>query len=152
MGQKTIKRLAASILGIGECKIWLSPTEGKKISEALTRDDVRTLIKDGVIKALPRRGVSRYRARLKEEAKRAGRRRGRGSRKGTKRARRNPKEFWMAKVRSQRKRLFSLVEKGELEKKDAKKVYLKIKGNSFKGKQQLVNYLKENNMLKETKK
>ncbi|MFA5108435.1 MAG: 50S ribosomal protein L19e [Candidatus Micrarchaeia archaeon] len=147
MTDATIRRLAASIIGIGESKIWLDPNARDKISEALTRDDVRALIKDGVIKAMPRMGVCRLRARIKSEGKKVGRRTGHGSRKGSRSARQGPKSVWMAKVRAQRSLLSSLVAEGKLDKSHSKQIYMKIKGNSFRGRQNLVNYLKENDLI-----
>jgi len=145
----TIKRLASSILGIGESKVWLDPNAGEKISEALTRDDVRRLIEEGAIRPILRRGVSRHRARKKAIGKRKGRRDGIGSRKGTYKARNNPKQIWMAKVRAQRKLLSTLAGEGRLDKENVRDIYLKIKGNSFRGRQNMLNYLKDNGMLKE---
>ncbi|MFH0927441.1 MAG: 50S ribosomal protein L19e [Candidatus Micrarchaeota archaeon] len=147
MAQNTIRRLAASVLGAGESKIWFDPSEREKISEALTRDDVRALVKEGKIKAKPTRGVCRVRARKKQEGKRKGRHSGHGSRKGTRKARVDYKEQWIAKVRSQRKILATLMDSGVLERSSYKTLYLRVKGNSFKGKKNLINYIKENKLV-----
>jgi len=45
----TVRRLAADILGVGENKVWISPEKISEVSSALTRDDVRALIKQGTI-------------------------------------------------------------------------------------------------------
>lgn len=136
-------------MGVGESKIWFDPAAKDKLTEALTRDDVRALIKDGVIKAKPKRGVCRVRARERHEGKKKGRHSGHGSRKGTKNARNNPKEQWIAKVRAQRKIIALLAEAGSLDRSNYRAVYMRIKGNSFKGKKTLLNYLKENNFVSE---
>jgi len=149
MTQSTIRRLASSIIGVGQSKIWFDPLSNEKIGEALTRDDVRALIKEGKIVAKPTRGVCRIRARIRKEGKRKGRHSGPGSKKGTRKARSNPKELWIAKVRSQRRILSALINSKVLERANYRSVYLKVKGNSFKGKKNLINYLKENKMVSE---
>ena len=149
MAQSTIRRLASSILGVGESKVWFDPQSSDKIDDALTRDDVRALIKDGKITAKSTRGVCRVRAKEKKEGKRKGRHSGPGSKKGTKKARTDPKGQWIAKVRAQRKILSTLVESNVIDRKNYKSVYMKVKGNSFKGKKNLLNYLKENKLVSE---
>jgi ribosomal protein L19E len=52
-------------------------------------------------------------------------------------------------VRSQRKILSVLAAAKVLERANYRSVYLKVKGNSFKGKKNLINYLKENKMVSE---
>ncbi len=147
MAQKTIRRLAASVMGVGENRIWFDPANIGRIHEALTRDDVRGLIKEGLIAAEPERGVSRFRARARAEGKRVGRRRGHGSRKGTAAARADPKTVWMAKVRLQRRILRNLNANEEIKPEAVRTVYGMIKGNAFRGKGALAVYLKENDML-----
>lgn len=148
MAQKTTRRLAADILGIGETRIWFDPSQTQRIGEALTRDDVRALLKEGIIQATPKMGVSRLRGRERAIGKRAGRRRGHGSRKGTAAARSPPKTVWMAKVRSQRKIINELRESGELAGENFRKIYMMVKGNAFRGKNALRIYLQENNLVK----
>lgn len=149
MAQNTIKRLAASMLKAGESRIRFQPGQMSRINEALTRDDVRQLIKEGIIYAIAKKGVSRARARKRAEARRAGRQAGYGRRKGTKKARIKPKLAWIAKVRSQRKLLLSLKEAKAITKQTARKIYMMIKGNVFRGKSSLISYLKENKLLDE---
>lgn len=145
---KTVRRIAATLLGVGESRIWIDPENMQKVGEALTRDDVRKLIADGIIKAQPSMGVSRARGRKKQEGKRKGRRRGHGSRKGTANARQPGKKLWMARVRLQRKTLAAIRDKGEIETSASRKVYSMIKGGAFKGKASLMTYLKENKLIK----
>ncbi|MDE1797925.1 MAG: 50S ribosomal protein L19e [Candidatus Micrarchaeota archaeon] len=147
MGQHTIRRLAASVMGVGENRIWFDPANLGRIREALTRDDVRNLVKEGLIRAEPARGVSRFRARERQAGKRVGRRRGHGSRKGTSAARSPPKGVWMAKVRLQRKILRNLTANAEIKPEAVRSVYGMIKGNAFRGKGALAVYLKENDLL-----
>lgn len=134
-------------MGVGENRIWFDPSSISRVREALTRDDVRRLIDEGVIRAEAARGVSRHRGRDKAEGKRAGRRKGHGSRKGTAHARAHPKDVWMAKARSQRKLLRILRTDGRIDSKSFRKAYMLVKGNTFRGKAALTVYLKENNLV-----
>lgn len=149
MAQNTIRRLAADILKCGESRVWFDPATdaSKRIFDALTRDDVRALVKEGLIKAHPVHGVSHYIARQRAIGRRAGRRRGHGSRKGSAKARRPPKAMWMAKVRSQRLILSGLMASQGIRPEAVRKVYSMIKGNAFRSKAALHIYLKENNLL-----
>ncbi|MCX8163227.1 MAG: 50S ribosomal protein L19e [Candidatus Micrarchaeota archaeon] len=139
MGKDTIKRLAASILKVGISRVWLDPNNQKRFEEVLTREDVKKLIQEGLIKKLPptpRRKIQKTKSS------------GYGSRKGTRKTRMKQKQMWMAKVRAQRKLLKKLLKEGKLQKSPMiKKVYRKIKANQFRSKKILLNYLKENNLL-----
>jgi large subunit ribosomal protein L19e len=152
MAKDTIKRLAASILKVGQSRVWFDPSASKRISEALTRDDVRKLIEEGLIKKLPKKGVLKFHLKKKKSQKKKGRRRGPGSKKGTKKNRMDQKKLWIAKVRAQRKLLIGLKKAGKLlftPSLTFKKIYRKIKAGHFKSKRSLLLFFKENNLLKE---
>ena len=80
---RTQKRLASSVLGCGQRKIWLDPNEVSEISNANSRQTVRKLVADGLIIKKPVTMHSRSRARELTLARRIGRHRGFGKRKGT---------------------------------------------------------------------
>jgi len=145
MAISTIKRVAAEILRIGECKVRIKPGEVKKAEEALTRDDVRSLIKEGVVYSALRRGISRARGRAHDAQKKKGRQKGRGSTKGHKNIK---KSQWMKKVRSQRTLLGKEYTDGKLSSMDRKKLYYMIKGGHFKSKNALTLYIAEHGMQK----
>lgn len=147
MAMKNVRRIAAEILGSGQSKVRFNPESLQKIEEALTREDVRALIREGDIYAIAPRGVSRVRARKKAAQKRKGRRFGTGSRKGTFGARSGDKQMWMAKIRAQRRFLRNLVEGKRIPEESSRKVYLMVKGNAFKGVKVLETYLKDNKLL-----
>ncbi|UQC75918.1 ribosomal protein L19e [Colletotrichum lupini] len=84
---RTQKRLAASVIGCGERKIWLDPNEVNEISNANSRQTIRKLVADGLIIRKPVTMHSRSRARELNLARRIGRHRGFGKRKGTAEAR-----------------------------------------------------------------
>ncbi|MBI5228763.1 50S ribosomal protein L19e [Candidatus Micrarchaeota archaeon] len=142
MALSTVKRLAADIMKVGINKVRIDPGNTNRAEEALTRNDVRDLINDGVVFKLPKGG------RRHKESHRG---RGQGSRKGTRAARTPPKEKWMAQVRSQRSYLAQLVSDGVLSKEHKRMVYMKIKSGIFKSKKTMHAYLKDNALLKEKK-
>jgi large subunit ribosomal protein L19e len=43
------KRLAASVLGCGKRRVWLDPNEAQEIGVANSRQNIRKLIKDGLV-------------------------------------------------------------------------------------------------------
>src|SRR2546428_13735008 len=77
MSLRSQRRIAASLLKAGETRVWIDPEEGDRVGSAITRQEIATLIREGRIRALPKKGVSRGRAR-----DRMGRRKKAGSRKG----------------------------------------------------------------------
>lgn len=147
----TVRRISSGMLGVGESKIRFKPDAVSKIAEALTREDVRSLIKDGSITAIERRGVSRIRGRARQVQKGKRRRTGHGSRRGTVSARKSGKETWMEKVRAQRRFLRESIANGSITKKDARRMYLMVKGNAFKGVKLLQLHAKDSNMIDESK-
>lgn len=150
MAMNTVRRIASELLRVGESKVKFKTDATQKISEALTREDIRSLIKEGSIFAQAKFGVSRIRGREKKAQIRKGRRSGAGSKKGTFAARLGEKENWMAKVRSQRRHLRQLVASGKLAEGAQRRIYGMIKGNAFKGVKVLDIYLKDNKLLADT--
>ena len=133
-----MKRIASQLLKVGETKIWVNSSEKERIKEAMTKEDVRVLIKDAIVRKRTDNLHSRGRARLLKAKKAKGRKRGRGKRTGTKSSRQGKKEKWIKNVRAQRKMLKEMKKSGVVFKKPASKVYLMIKGGYLKGK----NYMK----------
>ncbi len=76
------KRLAAEVLGVGESRIWLDPEKLTDVANAITREDVRGLIKDGTVKHKQAQGISRGRARGNDAKRKKGHKTGQGTRKG----------------------------------------------------------------------
>ncbi|VVB99119.1 50S ribosomal protein L19e [uncultured archaeon] len=148
MAMNTVRRIASELLGVGESKVRFKPEEASKIGESLTREDVRTLIKDGSVYAIEPRGVSRVRGREKTAQKKKGRRSGKGSKKGTHSARLSDKVVWIAKVRAQRRFLRQLIDGKKIEQGSTRKIYSMVKGNAFKGVKAMEIYLKDNKLIK----
>ena len=61
MNLSTQKRIAAEIMKCGVSRIRIK--EDKDVEEALTREDIRNLIKKGLIKRIQKKGTSRVHAR-----------------------------------------------------------------------------------------
>ena len=72
MQLKIQKRLAARILKASQNDIWLDSGRLDEIKEAITKVDIKSLIKDKAIKPKKRKGISRYRIRRKKEQKSKG--------------------------------------------------------------------------------
>lgn len=66
------KRLASAVLKCGKKKVWLDPNETSEISNANSRQNIRRLIKDGLIIRKPVAVHSRARTRKNAEARRKG--------------------------------------------------------------------------------
>ncbi|MEM4332284.1 MAG: 50S ribosomal protein L19e [Candidatus Micrarchaeia archaeon] len=143
MSIRTVRRMAAGILKRGESAIWINPERISDAASALTRDDVRALIMQGVISARPARGTSRARGRMNDELRRKGRKK-EGSRKGHKKS--LQKKIWTQHTRAQREMLRQL--KPALKPGAYRSIYLKIKGGMFKSRAQLSHYIKDNNLMK----
>ena len=108
MSLKNQRRLAAEILKVGESRVWVDPDRTVDVEIAITRDEIRRLIHEGVIQRRPKRGVSQARARTLHEKKKKGLRRGPGRKSGSTRARISKKKAWMRKIRPLRKKLREL--------------------------------------------
>ena len=138
MQANKLRRLASRVLKCGQSKIWIDPNGLERLKEALTKEDVRLLVKDGVIRERRDAGHSRGRARVLHAKKRKGRKSGAGKRTGTRKARVGQKRRWMANVRSQRETLQRLRKEGKI--KGAftySKLYNMVKGGYFKGRKHL---------------
>ncbi len=140
MSIKTAKRIAARIMKCGQSRVCI--IDAKAADEALSHDDVLSLINQGLITERPAKGVGRGKARFKQARKNAGRRRGKGSSKGTKFASVPRKTRWITKVRSQRIVLKKY--KSKLQEGTYSGIYRMVKGNNFRDKKHLKEYLEKN--------
>jgi large subunit ribosomal protein L19e len=144
MDLNQVKKLAKKVFKTGKTKIKIKKPE--EAMQAMTREDVRELLKKEAIEKEKTKGTSKVRARKRKEQKKKGRQKGKGKRKGTIKARVNKKEKWMEKIRAQRKYLKEI--KPKLKDDAYRKLYLMCKGGYFRSKAHLNLYIKEKKLWK----
>lgn len=142
------KRLAADIMKIGKSRVWINPERVEDVEEVITRAEIRGLINDGVIQALPQKGISRGRARIRHLQKKKGRRRGHGSRSGGKTSILSKKKRWAIKIRAIRKRLKVLVDSRVIQRSTYRRLYLLSKGGVFDNVRQVEQYIEANQLAR----
>lgn len=148
------RRLAAELLGCGinRVRITTDPAEQENIFDAITREQVRELIRRNVITKREEVGVSRARARVREAQRAKGRRRGHGTRRGTANARAPQKEQWIGTIRRLRAYLRELKAQGRIDVHTYRRFYRQAKGGMFKSKAHLTQQLQMAGVLKEAAK
>ncbi len=135
------KRLAADILKIGVTRVWMDPERLEDIATAITREDLRKLIEDGVIKRKPVVGISRGRARERAAKRAKGHSKGHGSREGAAGARAPKKEQWMRRIRAQRRVLRAMRDEKAIDAHTYRILYRKAKGGEFRNVAHLKSYI-----------
>jgi len=149
-GFTTQRRLAASELKIGESRVWINPDPevAGALSEAITREDIRSQISEGNIKAKAKKGNSRGRIRAKNAKRAYGHCKGAGHRRGSKGARSPRKEQWMTKIRALRKRLRELRDEGQIDRHAYRLLYRKSKGGEYRSTAHMNSYIKAKGLLR----
>lgn len=142
------KRLAAGIMGCSKKRVVFDTERIADIKEAITKIDIKGLIKDKAISKKPVKSVSRARARVRHMQKRSGRRKGHGSRKGKANARESAKSVWINKIRSQRELLKKMKDKDIITTQVYNTLYGKSKGGFFRSKKHLKLYIEERNLAR----
>ncbi len=138
-GLKLQKRLAAAIMKVGKGRVWLNPEKLEEIKNAITRADIRKLIKQGIIKKKPEK------IPLPKEKKK--RRQGPGSRKGN--VGDADKRKWITTVRALRKELKKMRDSGVITRSQYRDLYMKVKGGMFRSRAHLLLYMKERGLIKQ---
>lgn len=148
MSLRNQRRLAAKLLKAGVNRVWIDPARIGEVEVAITREDVRRLIHEGVIQSRPEVGISRVRARVQHERKKLGRGRGSGSRKGSKGARTPTKESWMKRVRALRGQLKGLRDRRAITPRVHRQLYRMIKGGAFRSVAHLEQYIEAHKLAR----
>ena len=145
------KRIVADLSGASKKRIIFDTERLDEIKEAITKGDLRSLVKDKAISIAPKKGVSRVRARKIIEQKRKGRMKGHGSKKGKKTARLPKKEAWMNKIRALKAMIKVLRDKKLIETSTYQNLYNKSKGGFFRSRRHLRLYIEEQELIKKKK-
>ena len=151
MADFTIKRrLAASVLNVGESRIWLNPDPdaATELADAITREDIREQIDSGNISVKPKKGNSRARHKARVAKRDYGHCKGPGRRKGAKGARTPSKDLWMAKIRALRRRLRELREDELIDRHTYRMLYKKAKGGEYRSTAHLNAYIKAKGLMR----
>jgi large subunit ribosomal protein L19e len=133
-------------LKVGQDRVWIDSTRIEDVEAAITREEIRKLIHEGVIKPLKEKGVSRARARIVHQKKKKGLKRGPGSRSGAIRAKISKKEAWMSKVRALRKRLRELKTNKIITESTYRKLYTMVKSGRFTSVADMERFLKAHDL------
>ncbi len=133
---KAKKRLAARVTGVGVHRIKFDTDHLDDIADAITRQNIRSLITANTIKIKPFTGTSRGRAQEKKDQRN---KRGttQGSKQGRKGARVGKKEVYVAKVRALRRLLKIAKDRKDLTNPEFWILYKKVGGNTVRNKAHL---------------
>lgn len=143
------RRMAATILKCGVGRVWLDPDRAEEIAKAVTRDDIKLLIKGKAIIAQKKQGISSGRKTYAKAQKAKGRRRGHGSRKGAKYARLPRKERWINTIRPIRAHLRDLRDAEKITPSVYRLYYRRAKGGQFHSRRHLHSHLVADGHVKE---
>jgi len=130
------KRLAARVTGVGIHRIKFDSDHLDDIADAITRENIRSLITANTIQIKPFTGTSRGRAQNKKDQKN---KRGAkpGAKQGRKGARVGKKEIYVAKVRSLRRLLKIAKDRKDITNPEFWSLYKKVGGNTVRNKAHL---------------
>jgi large subunit ribosomal protein L19e len=143
---KSQRRLAAEILKVGESRVWIDPERIDYVEAAITREEIRKLIHEKVVKSLPETGVSRARARVFAEKRKKGLRRGPGGKSGPARSKISKKEAWMNRIRPLRKHLTELKNSRAIAEGTYRKLYDMSESGVFASKADLERYIRTHDL------
>ncbi len=125
------RELVARILGVGSNRVRFEPDKLDEVSDSITRDNMRALIKNGAIWTVKPKGTSRARAEAKLALHRK-RGTGPGSKKGKKTARTGMKEIYVTRVRSMRYYLKVLKDRNDINRQTYWSLYKRVNGGQVR--------------------
>ncbi len=142
MSLKSQRRLAAEIMKIGENRVWIDPERIDYVEAAITREEIKKLIHEKVVRSLPEKGISRARARVFAEKRKKGLRRGPGGKSGPARSKITKKQAWMSRIRPVRRRLRELKDSRAITESVYRKMYDMSESGVFESKADLERYIR----------
>jgi len=128
---KTKRRLVSRILGVGANRVRFDSEHLDDVADAITRDNIRSLVTANVIEVKPIKGTSRGRSYFKK-FQRHKRGTKQGSKKGKRGARVGKKEVYVRKMRSMRHQLKVSKYRKEITNKDYWNLYRQVTGNQIR--------------------
>ena len=137
------KRLAAAVMKCSANRVWFDEDRLDDIKESITKQDIKSLIIEGVIREKPIKGTSRGKVRVNKQQKAKGLRKGHGSRKGKHTARIKKKISWINRIRIQRRFLKELRDKSLVTRSIYQMLYLRSKGGFFRSKRHIKLFIDE---------
>jgi len=133
---KAKKRLASRVIGVGVHRIKFDTDHLDDIADAITRENIRSLVTANTIRVKSFTGTSKGRAHVKK-AQRNKRGTTQGSKKGRKGARVGKKEVYVAHVRALRRLLKIAKDRKDLTNPEFWILYKKVGGNTVRNKAHL---------------
>jgi len=143
---KSQRRLAADIMKVGEGRVWIDPERIDYVETAITREEIRKLIHEKVVRSLPEKGVCRVRARVLAKKRKKGLRRGPGGKSGGARSKISKKHAWMNRIRPLRKRMCELKDSRAITESNYRKLYDMSESGVFESKADLERYIKTHDL------
>lgn len=128
---KTKRQLVSRILGVGVDRVKFDPEHLDDVADAITRDNIRSLITANVIEIKPIKGTSKGRSHFKklQRSKRGAKQ---GSKKGRKGARTGKKQVYVRKIKAMRHQLKVSKSRKEIVNEDYWKLYKQVSGNQVR--------------------
>lgn len=128
---KTKRQLVSRILGVGVDRVKFDSEHLDEVADAITRDNIRSLITANVIEVKPIKGTSKGRSYFKKLQRR---KRGtkQGSKKGAKGARVGKKQVYVNKIRAMRHQLKVSKARKEIANNVYWDLYKQVNGNQVR--------------------
>ena len=148
MSLKSQKKLASKILNVGVNRVWIDPERTDDVEGVITRSEIRKLVHEGIVRAVPEKGISRSRARLLHAKKKRGLKKGVGSKAGHVTARMPRKKSWEIQIRALRTHLRDLKVRRIILKGSYRRLYLMAKGGAFPSVGHVEQYIDANKLAR----
>ena len=128
---KTKRQLVSRIIGVGLDRVKFDPEHLDEVADAITRDNIRSLITANVIEIKPIKGTSKGRSYFKK-LQRMKRGTKQGSKKGRKGARSGKKEIYVRKIKAMRHQLKVSKARKEIANAAYWNLYKQVSGNQVR--------------------